>query len=71
MDPKRQYTLRYPDGSESRIRTRRRVGLGHMLSDRIGPLLVSGMGWEGNTYVLHVKYMLWEDVEDYMSPQED
>ena len=58
MAEKRSFLLAYPDGCEEPYRTRRRVLIGSVLMverpDARVPVRVTGMGWEGEKFVLHV-----------------
>lgn len=58
MAEKRRFVLVYPDGREERYRTRRRVLIGDTIAvesrEAYGFARVTGMGWEGDVFVLHV-----------------
>lgn len=59
MADKRRFILVYPDGREEQYRTRRRVLVGDTLRGLIGEIgygivRVTGMGWEGDSFMLHV-----------------
>jgi hypothetical protein len=58
MAEKRRFTLVYRDGREEPYRTRKRVLIGDILPvesrEAYGYARVTGMGWEGDSFVLHV-----------------